>query len=137
MTIQDLGSIGEAVGAIATVATLIYLAVQIRRNTRAVQSAAAQSARDAHSTHSCLADLGEIESADSRAQVWIESAEFIMGDSSTYPEEGPAHKVSVAGFWIDTHEVTNGQFAKFVEETGYVTGIREAAMHARRVRSNH
>ena len=30
MTIQDLGSIGELVGAVATVATLLYLAVQIR-----------------------------------------------------------------------------------------------------------
>ncbi|HVH18917.1 MAG TPA: hypothetical protein VNF72_11495 [Myxococcota bacterium] len=43
MTLQDLGSIGEIVGAIATVATLIYLAIQIRANTSAVQSAAAQS----------------------------------------------------------------------------------------------
>ena len=35
MTIQDLGSIGEVVGALATVATLGYLALQIRANTRA------------------------------------------------------------------------------------------------------
>jgi len=83
--------------------------------------AAAQPAHDAHSTHSCLAEITGVDSTDNRAQVWIESAEFIMGDSSAYPEEGPAHKVSVAGFWIDTHEVTNGQFARFVEETGYVT----------------
>ena len=33
MTIQDLGSLGEFVAAIATVATLIYLAIQIRQNT--------------------------------------------------------------------------------------------------------
>lgn len=33
MTIQELGSIGELVGAIATVATLIYLTLQIRQNT--------------------------------------------------------------------------------------------------------
>ena len=33
MTIQQLGSIGEFVAAIATLATLIYLALQIRRNT--------------------------------------------------------------------------------------------------------
>ena len=32
MTIQELGSIGELIGAIATVATLIYLALQIRQN---------------------------------------------------------------------------------------------------------
>ena len=33
MTIQDLGSIGELIAAIATIATLVYLAIQIRQNT--------------------------------------------------------------------------------------------------------
>ena len=37
MTIQDLGSIGELIAAIATVATLGYLAIQIRQNTRALR----------------------------------------------------------------------------------------------------
>jgi hypothetical protein len=50
VTIQDLGSIGELIGAIATVATLIYLAIQIRANTYAVQSAAAQSVHEAFAT---------------------------------------------------------------------------------------
>ena len=43
MTIQDLGSIGEVVGAIATVGTLLYLAAQIRANTHAVQAEARRS----------------------------------------------------------------------------------------------
>jgi hypothetical protein len=38
VTIQDLGRIGEMVGAIATVATLAYLAVQIRQNTRTTRA---------------------------------------------------------------------------------------------------
>ena len=42
MTIQDLGSIGELVAAIATIATLIYLATQVRQNTRALKSATFQ-----------------------------------------------------------------------------------------------
>ena len=50
MTIQDLGSIGELVAAIATVATLVYLAIQIRSNTYAVRSAAAQSVHEAFAT---------------------------------------------------------------------------------------
>jgi hypothetical protein len=37
MTIQDLGSIGELLAAMATLATLIYLAIQIRQNTKAVK----------------------------------------------------------------------------------------------------
>ena len=35
MTIGELGSIGELIGAIATVATLLYLALQIKANTQA------------------------------------------------------------------------------------------------------
>ena len=40
MTIQDLGSIGELIGAVATIATLVYLALQIRQNTQSVRIAA-------------------------------------------------------------------------------------------------
>jgi len=42
VTIQDLGSIGEFVAAIATIATLVYLAVQVRQNTRALRSSTFQ-----------------------------------------------------------------------------------------------
>ena len=38
MTLQDLGSIGELIAAIATLATLVYLAAQIRQNTRAIKA---------------------------------------------------------------------------------------------------
>jgi len=41
VTIQDYGSIGELIGAIATVATLAYLAFQIRQNTVSVRAASA------------------------------------------------------------------------------------------------
>jgi hypothetical protein len=47
VTLQDLGSLGEFVAAIATLATLIYLAVQIRQNTRTVRTATYQSVADA------------------------------------------------------------------------------------------
>ena len=46
MSIQDLGSLGEFVAAIATLATLIYLAMEIRRNTAATKSAAHQAQVD-------------------------------------------------------------------------------------------
>jgi len=54
-------------------------------------------------------------------QVWIDGGLFTMGDNNAYREEGPSHEVSVEGFWIDPHEVTNAQFAKFIAETAYVT----------------
>lgn len=33
----------------------------------------------------------------------------------------PVHRVYVEGFWMDATEVTNEEFAKFVETTGYAT----------------
>jgi hypothetical protein len=42
VTIQDIGSIGEMIAAIATIGTLAYLAVQVRQNTRALRSSTFQ-----------------------------------------------------------------------------------------------
>lgn len=42
MTIQDLGSLGEIIGAIAVVATLIYLVAQIRQNNELLRSESRQ-----------------------------------------------------------------------------------------------
>jgi sulfatase modifying factor 1 len=44
-----------------------------------------------------------------------------MGSDAHYSEEAPTHQVRVDGFGIDTHLVTNAQFAEFVRATGYVT----------------
>jgi len=53
--------------------------------------------------------------------VWIEGGEFQMGSDAHYPEEAPAHRVRVDGFFIDPCPVTNRQFAAFVAATGYRT----------------
>jgi formylglycine-generating enzyme required for sulfatase activity len=53
--------------------------------------------------------------------IWIDGGSFTIGDNRTYPEERPTEQVRVSGFWIDRHEVTNAQFRRFVEATGYVT----------------
>ncbi|MGY2488915.1 formylglycine-generating enzyme family protein [Cupriavidus sp. CP313] len=54
---------------------------------------------------------------------WIPGGEFLMG--SDHPlardSERPAHKVHVAGFWMDQHHVTNAEFRAFVAATSYVT----------------
>lgn len=52
--------------------------------------------------------------------VWIPAGTLRMG-SEIEPEERPIREVHVEGFWIDTTEVTNDQFAEFVAATGYVT----------------
>src|SRR3954447_21998914 len=65
--------------------------------------------------------------------VWIPGGEFSMGAANPRGAEDndvgmratddsrPIHRVYVDGFWMDTTEVTNAQFAAFVEATGYVT----------------
>ncbi|WP_246580935.1 formylglycine-generating enzyme family protein [Deinococcus aestuarii] len=53
--------------------------------------------------------------------VWIPGGTFRMGSDRHYPEERPAHRVHVDGFWMDEHPVTNAEFARFVRATGYVT----------------
>jgi sulfatase modifying factor 1 len=55
--------------------------------------------------------------------VWIPGGEYTMGTDSElgWQDEKPAHRVRVDGFWMDETDVTNAQFRKFVEATGYVT----------------
>jgi formylglycine-generating enzyme len=53
--------------------------------------------------------------------VWIPGGTFLMGSNDHYPEEAPTHDVTVDGFWMDKYTVTNSQFRRFVEATGYVT----------------
>src|SRR5436309_2772516 len=54
--------------------------------------------------------------------VWIPGGTYWMG-SNAFPDARPVHKVYVDGFWMDRTEVTNAQYAKFVEATGYVTVV--------------
>jgi formylglycine-generating enzyme len=53
--------------------------------------------------------------------VWIPGGEFSMGSDRHYPEEAPAHRVVVDGFFIDARPVTNDDFVAFVAATGHVT----------------
>jgi formylglycine-generating enzyme len=55
--------------------------------------------------------------------VWIDGGEFVMGssDGGGSADEYPRHKVVLDGFWMDATEVTNAQFKKFVDATGYIT----------------
>ncbi len=56
-----------------------------------------------------------------KGMVWIPGGSFVMGSDHHYPEEAPAHRVSVTGFWMDPHAVTNRDFRRFVDDTGHVT----------------
>src|SRR5437764_8356241 len=53
--------------------------------------------------------------------VLIKGGKFLMGTDDGMPFEAPIHEVSVKSFWIDRHEVSVAEFAKFVAATGYKT----------------
>ncbi|MCU1422828.1 MAG: sulfatase modifying factor 1 (C-alpha-formyglycine-rating enzyme 1) [Microbacteriaceae bacterium] len=58
-------------------------------------------------------------------QAAVPAQTFLMGDRHGDDRwgdgEGPAHPVTLAAFDIDTTSVTNGDFARFAEATGYRT----------------
>jgi formylglycine-generating enzyme required for sulfatase activity len=53
--------------------------------------------------------------------MWVPGGSFRMGSDDFYPEERPARRVGVDGFWMDSHPVTVAEFGQFVAATGYVT----------------
>jgi formylglycine-generating enzyme required for sulfatase activity len=65
--------------------------------------------------------------------VWIPGGELSMGTNDPtkmvcdgaghdpMPDARPVHRVAVDGFWMDATAVTNEQFERFVQATGYVT----------------
>jgi formylglycine-generating enzyme required for sulfatase activity len=70
------------------------------------------------------ASVASRPSADALAEddmAFIPGGTFRMGSDHHYSEEAPAHRVTVAPFRVDRTPVTNAQFRRFVEATGYVT----------------
>ena len=69
-------------------------------------------------------ESNELDTSKLFQMVRIPSGSFLMGsehDSMALPREKPAHKVEVKSFYMDVHEVTNFQYKKFVDATGYIT----------------
>ncbi|MGI9533270.1 formylglycine-generating enzyme family protein [Lutimonas sp.] len=73
------------------------------------------------------AEILAAQLADSTNQnlemVMIPSGSFLMGAEGrlALKREYPKHPVKVDSFYMDIHEVTNGQFKEFTEATGYET----------------
>jgi formylglycine-generating enzyme len=65
--------------------------------------------------------VSELRPADPGDMVFVPGGTFRMGSDRHYPEEAPAHRVTVDGFWMDRHPVTNRAFRAFVRATGHVT----------------
>jgi formylglycine-generating enzyme required for sulfatase activity len=61
-------------------------------------------------------------SAEARRRLELRPDEPVCtGLAQGFPDAQPGHRVRVAGFWMDATEVTNEEFARFVQATGHVT----------------
>jgi len=58
----------------------------------------------------------------------IPAGSYWMGshDNQGRADEFPVHQVQISSFWMDESEVTNAQFAEFVNATGYLTTAEKA-----------
>ena len=56
--------------------------------------------------------------ADGMLMIYIPAGEFEMGSDNGWQDELPVHTVYLDGFWIDRTEVTNVQFADFLNKNG-------------------
>lgn len=87
------------------------------------------------SAHSCMAvparfsnssassDISYNGDTSHTGMVLIPGATFSMGgdNKQASEDEYPKHAVTVSPFYMDVSEVTNAQFQKFIDATGYIT----------------
>lgn len=109
---------------IPTVLNVLAMAIAIAGGTAVAESTPAMFGPTVPNTNSPLHPAPE-------GMVWIPGGEFSMGSrivgrcacegTEAMPDARPIHRVYVDGFWMDITDVTNAQFQKFVDATGYIT----------------
>lgn len=120
------------VSAIAVVVASVYDGGSSPRQTPEISATSPVSEEDARAGFApTILNTTAAPSPAPEGMVWIPGGEFSMGSDSeseslcgmpgTTRDAQPIHRVSVDGFWMDSTEVTNEQFARFVEATGYIT----------------
>jgi formylglycine-generating enzyme required for sulfatase activity/tRNA A-37 threonylcarbamoyl transferase component Bud32 len=60
----------------------------------------------------------QVREADGMTLVYVPAGEFAMGSTEGYGDEQPVHTVALDAFWLDQTEVTNAQYATFLNERG-------------------
>ena len=76
------------------------------------------------SIHSSKSYLIPVKPDSSSNMKLIPGGYFLMGAEASkmaLAREFPKHQVQVSSFYMDIHEVTNAQYAAFIEATGYQT----------------
>jgi hypothetical protein len=148
VTIQDLGSLGEFVAAIATIATLVYLALQIRRNTTSVRAASRLEIASGWRAYNRLTlnphtrltyakgllQFPEMpfEERSLFGTLLGDHAVFIQGSFALY-EEGQLEENTYQDYltWFACHVATPGGSAWWVETREFLVKGAAAAIDAR------
>jgi formylglycine-generating enzyme required for sulfatase activity len=117
----------------AAAAAISLAAFAVWSNGRNGESAAAAKPMSEPAFEATRANTTRPGGSAPEGMVWIPGGEFSMGAADPMGDDDndvgmrattdsrPIHRVYVDGFWMDATEVTNAQFAAFVEATGYVT----------------
>lgn len=80
----------------------------------------------------------KVSPIDGMTMVYIPAGSFQMGNETGENDRKPVHEVVLDAFWMDEHEVTNAQYARFLNEVGnqmeggdlwYEAGDKEAQIH--------
>ena len=61
----------------------------------------------------------KITGEDGAPMVLVPAGEFTMGSNEGNDDEKPVHQVSLDAYYLDKYEVTVGQYAKFLDATGF------------------
>lgn len=65
--------------------------------------------------------LGQQIELATQGMVFVPEGPFQMGSDEGEVDERPAHQVYLSGYWIDRPEVSNADYARFAQATGYRT----------------
>jgi formylglycine-generating enzyme required for sulfatase activity len=122
--------------AAAALLALVIIAVLILRSSPSPRASGAGTSgaireRNSAGFLATVPNLGKPPGEAPPGMVWIPGGEFSMGcddprscpcgGPDAMPDARPIHRVYVDGFWMDQTEVTNEQFHRFANATGYVT----------------
>ena len=84
-------------------------------------SAGSNNRSEANKKAGVPAKVTPADSAAHKRMAWIPAGSFQMG-SKDFADSRPVHKVTISkGFWMDSTQVTNAEFHKFVQQTSYKT----------------
>ena len=62
---------------------------------------------------------GQSNAPDLKGMILVPEGEFVMGTDDRLRDEKPEHVVYIKAFYIDKFEVTNEDYKKFTDSTGY------------------